>query len=317
MFPMTQDALQTALGFVVNQAYTINATVYETVYPDYDYASLVPIDSSAPEWSGGVMTFISDTNGKAEWFKGMAKDMPLAEMARDATEKAFSMAAIGYEYDLEEVGRAQFMGMPLQAGKALAARRAYEQFMYNLTITGSTVKAYGGLVNSSGITGINAPADGTGSSPYWVNKTPDLILRDINLALTGIWTGSLQTEMADTLLLPYDAMVYLAQTRIGTNLETTLLEWVQRTNVRTLTGGGPLMIRGVRGLENQAASNQGRAVAYRRDPSVVKLHLPMPHRFLGVWQDGPLNFVVPGIFRTGGVEILRPAAFRYLDLITA
>jgi hypothetical protein len=39
----------------------------------------------------------------------------------------------------------------------------------------------------------------------------------------------------------------------------------------------------------------------------------MPHRFLPVYQDGPTSFEIPGIFRTGGIEVLRPGAFRYLD----
>jgi hypothetical protein len=54
-------------------------------------------------------------------------------------------------------------------------------------------------------------------------------------------------------------------------------------------------------------------VAYKRDPRVLKLHLPMRHRFLPVWQTGPITFDVPGIFRTGGTEIRRPGAVRYFD----
>jgi hypothetical protein len=54
-------------------------------------------------------------------------------------------------------------------------------------------------------------------------------------------------------------------------------------------------------------------VAYRRNPQVLKLHVPMPHRFLPVYQDGPLNFVVPGVFRLGGLDIRRPKEVRYGD----
>jgi hypothetical protein len=54
-------------------------------------------------------------------------------------------------------------------------------------------------------------------------------------------------------------------------------------------------------------------VAYRRDPSVVKMYMPMPFRFLPVWQTGPIIFEVPGIFRLGGVDVRRPKAMRYVD----
>jgi hypothetical protein len=73
------------------------------------------------------------------------------------------------------------------------------------------------------------------------------------------------------------------------------------------------MIRGLRGLDTASASGGGRAIAYRCDPDVVKMHVPMTHRFLPVWQTGPIVFDVPGIFRLAGLEIRRPGAFRYAD----
>ena len=77
--------------------------------------------------------------------------------------------------------------------------------------------------------------------------------------------------------------------------------------------GMPLTIRAVRGLETAGAAGVNRMVAYRRNPQVLKLHVPMPHRFLPVYQDGPLNFVVPGVFRLGGLDIRRPKEVRYGD----
>lgn len=81
----------------------------------------------------------------------------------------------------------------------------------------------------------------------------------------------------------------------------------------TAETGTPLMIRGVRGLDSAGASGNGRAIAYSRDPEGVKIHIPMTHRFLPVWQTGPIVFDVPGIFRLAGLEIRRPGAFRYAD----
>ena len=54
-------------------------------------------------------------------------------------------------------------------------------------------------------------------------------------------------------------------------------------------------------------------IAYARDPEVLKMHIPMTHKFLPVWQTGPLVFDVPGIFRLAGLEIRRPGAVRYMD----
>lgn len=313
------DAQQAQFGFVVNQAYAINTQVYATKFPDLDFGRLVYVDSSAPEWVPGIITFMSSSFGKADWFSGGAKDVRKADVTLDKSEVRVHMAAVGYGYDSEEVGQAQLLGMNLGNAKAEAARRAYTEFMWNVTLTGDTTKGLLGLANQSGVTTGNAPADGTGSVTTWFDgsgnatKTPTQIIRDVNNVLTGIFTGSLTVEMADTLLLPYSTISYLGATPVSSTNSETLLSFILRTNIYTMMTGQQLTIRGVLGLDTAGASSTKRMVAYRNAQDVVKLHLPMPHRFLPVYQDGPMNFQVPGVFRTGGVEVLRTGAFRYLD----
>jgi hypothetical protein len=71
----------------------------------------------------------------------------------------------------------------------------------------------------------------------------------------------------------------------------------------------------VLGLDTAGAGSTTRMIAYKKDPAVLKMHMPMPHHFLPVWQTGPITFDIPGIFRIGGVEIRRPGAVRYVDQI--
>jgi len=313
------DAQQAQFGFVVNQAYAINAQVYENQFPDLDFGRLVFVDTSAPEWTPGIITFLSSTVGRAGWYSGAAKDVPRADATMDKSEVRVHMAAVGYGYDSEEVGQAQLLGMNLPNTKALAARRAYQEFMWNVTLTGDNAKGLNGLANQVGVTTGTAPADGTGSVTTWFDangnatKTAQQIVRDANSVLTGIFTGSLTVEMADTLLLPYSTISYLGATPMSATNSETILSFLLRTNIYTQMTGQPLTIRGVLGLDTAGAGGTKRMVAYANRQDVVKLHLPMPHRFMPVYQDGPLNFQVPGIFRTGGVEVLRTGAFRYLD----
>ena len=203
--------------------------------------------------------------------------------------------------------------------KAEAARRAYVEFMWNLSLTGDTTKGLAGLVSQTGVTIGTAPADGTGAVTTWfapdgtMTKTPQQILRDFNSVILGIFTGSLTVEMADTVLLPYSTEANLGATAMSATNSETVLSFIERNNIYTRRTGQPLLIRGELGLDTAGAGGTKRMVAYANRQDVVKLHLPMPHRFLPVYQDGPTSFEVPGIFRTGGVEVLRPAAFRYLD----
>jgi hypothetical protein len=307
------DAPQAALSFMVQQATIIEPQVYRIQYPDIQYPNLIPVDNSGNEWAKSITFFSMDRVGAANWFHHMASDVPLADVTRDKFEQGVEMAAIGYRYTLEEVGQALMIpGYNLTPERADAARRAYEEFMDNIALRGDTSKNFVGLINNPAVSSGSAIADGTGASALWSAKTADQMIRDVNGVLTGVYTASLTVEMADTILLPVDRFTLIAQARL-TNLDMTAMAWLRLNNVYTQQTGQPLTIRAVRGLETAGAGSTGRMVAYRRDPQVLKLHLPMPHRFLPVWQTGPLAFDVPGIFRTGGTEIRRPAAVRYLD----
>ncbi|TGV61112.1 DUF2184 domain-containing protein [bacterium M00.F.Ca.ET.141.01.1.1] len=309
-----QDAQQVAMSFLIRQATLIEPTVYAMRYQDIQYPTLVPVDTSAPEWIQSVTYFSMDSVGQAQWFNGNAHDVPKVELTREKFETTVSMAAIGYGYNLEELGTAQLLGMNLTPDKASTARRTAEEKIDQVAFIGDTGKGFSGLVNSSTPTATTAPADGTGSATTFVSKTPDQILRDVNGVLTGIFTGTLGSEIADTLLLPYSVLLDLSTRRIDAVNQTTILEWIMKNNIYTLTTGQPLTIRGLFGyLDTAGASGTKRMVAYRRSPEVLKFHMPMPFRFLPAWQTGPIKFDVPGIFRLGGVDIRRPKSVRYLD----
>ncbi|MDX0605225.1 DUF2184 domain-containing protein [Sinorhizobium medicae] len=311
---ITHDAQQVAMSFLIRQASLIEPTVYAMKYQDIQYPSLIPVDTSAPEWIQSVTYFSMDSVGQAQWFSGLAHDVPKVELTREKFETTVSMAAIGYGYTLEELGTAQLLGMNLTSEKASSARRIAEEKIEQVAFVGDTGKGFSGLVNSSTPTATTAPADGASSATTFASKTPDQILREINGQLTGIFTGTLGAEIADTLLLPYSVLLDLSTRRIDAVNQTTILEWIERNNIYTRTTGQPLTIRGVFGfLDTAGAGSTKRMVAYRRSPEVLKMHMPMPFRFLQPWQTGPIKFDVPGIFRLGGVDIRRPKAVRYLD----
>lgn len=315
-----------ALAFVQLQARNINTRVYETRYPDYDFARLIYVDSSGNPWAPGVMTFTSNDSGKARLLTAHSKDMPKAEVGQDSSLLTFKLAGIGYDYNIEEVNTAlAVVGGSLSDRKARAARRAYAKFLYNTTITGiPDLPGSTGLANYTGVTAIAAPNDGTGGVRTWVDaagvgtKTPAQIVRDINLGIAAIFNGTYRTELADTVMLPLAAYVYIAQTPYSLATQETILSFIQRTNLYTLQTGRPLNFvvppDGI--LDAAGTGGTGRMVVYKNDPEYVRLHLPMPHQFLPVYQDGWGHFEVPGIFRTGGVEILSTQAVRYVDGIT-
>ncbi|PBN05099.1 DUF2184 domain-containing protein [Pseudomonas aeruginosa] len=298
---------QAALGFVASQTTYIERQVNEIVYPDIQYPQLIPVDTSAPEWIKTVTYYSSDKVGKADWINGNSDDIPLASTERSKFETNVHMAGIGYGYGLEEISQAQMLGINLTADDAIAARRAYEEMVDRVALLGDSSKGFSGLFAYPGVTAGSAV---TGS---WATATADQILADVNTALTLQAQGTLFTSFSNSLLMPYSKFLLVATRKVNENGLESILTYLQKNNVYTATTGQPLMIRGLNGLDTAGAGGTARMISYRRDPSVLKMHIPMPHRFLPVYQAGPIRWEVPGIFRLGGVDIRRPAEVRYTD----
>lgn len=301
---------QAALGFVITQQSYIEPGVNMRVYPDVQYPGLVPVDTSAHPFTTSVTYFSGDMFGRADWINGNSDDIPLAGTERSKFETPVYTAGIGYGYGWEEIGRAQMFGMNLPADDAQAARRAYMEMVDRIAVTtGDTLKGFSPLINHSAITPTNVP-----NGAWMTSGTTDAdIIQDFNYGLRLSWSGTLYTSIADTVLLPNLHLDYL-NSRVLANTAQTLLSFLKANNTYTNQTGRPLMIRGVRGLETRGVSATARMVTYRRSDEVLKLHMPMPHRFLQAQPQGAgLRIVVPGVFRIGGLDIRRPAEVKYND----
>lgn len=317
------DAAQ-VFSFARQQSHVLNARVYEIEYPEMDIASLITVDTSLPEWASGIDTLVGDRTGKARWQSGAAKDIPLADANLELVELPFDMYALGYQWNIEELGKAQFQNYPLTERRARAAREGSQEFLWDNLLVGSVEKGWKGLVNSSYVTPTALPADGTNSTSAWVlndgtgNKTAAQIVRDVNILLLG--EPGPKRIVKDTLLLPDKALDYIVATPYGvTSPNKSIMQYIMENNEFTRRTGQQLTIKSLDELKDKATvgiAGGGRAVAYRNSEDNLKLWVPMPFQFLGVHQDGPLNFVVPGIARTGPVDIFRPNAISYGDAVT-
>lgn len=304
---MTQDAMQANLGFVRSQTAHVEAGVYRTRYPAIRYPGLIPVDYSAPEWIKTVDYFSMDVAGKAEWIADRAGDIPVVGTSLEKHTTAVYMAGIGYDYGLEEVNQAMMLGMDLSGEKANAARLIYERMVDRVAFTGDAEKGFEGLFDYSTVTAASATYGDWDSSV----TTEDEMLADVNAGISGVYAATNEVAMADTVLFPSTKLQKLASTRLG-DTGQTVLDFLKKANIYTAETGQPLTIRGVRGLEEAGAGTTARMVFYRNSPEVLKMHIPMRHRFLPVQIVG-LTFKIPGIFRLGGLDIRLPKEVRYVD----
>ncbi len=304
---------QSAMAFAVQQASNIETTIYEVKYPSFEFRDFVPIVTEGNEWARSTTFYSQDVAGKADWISGAANDMPYVDLNRSKYEQPFFMAGIGYQWNLEELNVARMLGSNMPDDKARGASKRAQEMLWNIAMTGDTPKAWTGLINDAGVTAGNVLANGSGSTTLWANKTADQILNDINIGISGVFTSTQEVEIADTILLPSAIYQSIASIPRATGSDMTIMNFLQKNNAYTAQTGQPLMIKGLRALATAGSGSTGRMVVYRRDKEVVRFHLPMPHRFEPVWQNGPMNWMVPGIMRTGGIEIRLPKAIRYYD----
>ena len=303
------------LAFLVDQAAHIEPEVYRTKYPDIQYHDLVPIDMSANEYASNVTHFSMDMVGRAEFINQRTSEVPTVETHGARHIVRVESIGAGYDYTLEEIGQAMMLGIALTTDKAMASRRAAEEFMDDLVLMGSEDQAWDGLLNSSLPTHSDAANNAAASSRFWNQKSGSEIIRDVNSALSGLWAESRTVELADHVLLPPRPYEYIANTPRSDDSDMSIYEWIMKHNLYTARTGNRLTIREVRGLEAASETNgNGRLIAYRKDPTVLKLHLPMPLRYFAPQVRG-FRYVVPAMLRTGGLEIRRPKAIRYLDEI--
>lgn len=305
----TTDAGKKAqLTFAIQQSAHIETELNKAEYPDIQYPNLVPVDTSASEFARSVEYQSADKFGKAEWINGNSDDIPLAGTELAKHETMVYMAGIGYGWGFEEMGQAMMANRNLPADDANAARQAYEEHVDGVALKGDAEKGFQGLINTAAVPVDAAPNGNWNDSA----TTADHIIADVNKALLGVGVSTGFTSAANTLLLSPEKMERLGSIRID-GTDKTAYEYILRNNVYTMSTGQPLTIRTVRGLNTAGAAGESRMVTYRRDPSVLKLHIPMPHRFLPVYQTGALNMVVPGVFRLGGLDVRRPLEMRYTD----
>lgn len=304
---------QVGYAFLTPQLRRIEAEVYMIKYPSFDISRFMTVDTTGDMWDVGTVVYSMDKVGQAEFLAGGAFDVPYASTNMAQNTHNFHLAGIGYEWNTQELQRAAKLGRSLSTDKAQAAVQAADRFIYGIAMTGQTPrgedeKGWTGFVNNALVPTANVAADGSGAARTFASKSADQVLRDLNEAITAVETGTNETHVANTVVLPTSVYNYIATTRVGDS-GSTILAYLQANNA----AGESLTILKSRALETAGAGSTKRMVAYDRNTQVLKFHLPGPHEFLPAFQKSSMVYEVAGIMNVGGVEVRLPNAIVYRD----
>lgn len=287
--------------FFARQLEFVQSKIYEFEYPELKAYQYIPINYNIPAGAEYVTATGFQSVGRARIINSYADDLPEAGVL--GTQLTNPVVSIGtsYRYSHQEIRAAQFANLALPTRLAEAARRANDQKVNDLAISGSNtdgVQMYG-LTNNPNVPTVTVPADGTGGNTEWSFKSAEQILRDMNLVVNQIVVNSNGVERPNTLLLPLAQYTLVASTPRSPNSDMTILQYFLLNNpfITVVDWLPQLAGAGVGGVDVM--------IAYERNENKLAMQIPLPFTQYAP-QERNLEFVIPCESRFGGVVIYYP-----------
>jgi hypothetical protein len=241
--------------------------------------------------------------GRAERRGPGAEDAPLVNVKYEEKSQKFQEYMDGFHYSTDEIAAAAAEGRPLDRDRAFAAREVLAAKLDDVLSLGDTQAGLVGFLNLSGTTTYNIPADGTGSSPLWVNKSADQILRDLNQVKAAVRTGTSEVEAVKRILLPPAADELISNTARSATSDTTIKEFFLKNNPG-------MEIMSWDRLTTAGPSSGGLILAYDPNPLKVGALLPVAFEQSEPERDG-FQWKVVCRNKTGGVITKFPKSVCY------
>lgn len=287
--------------FFERQLELIKSRTYDIKYPELKAAMFVPVSTEAPSGSVQVTYRQYDRVGRAKIIKPGATDIPRVDVFGKEFTRPVRWGGAAYGWNIVEIRQARLTGIPLDARKASAARRACEELVDEVCALGSPDDGiqYGFL--NHGSVEITTPDTGN-----WATATSEEIIADVQKVWTAMTAQTKGIEKPNTIALPDAQHAILATKPRSDNSDTTVLRFLL-ANFPGLTAIEPWYR-----CAGAGAGPSDRLVLYNRSPEALQQEIPNPFEQLPVFQRGS-NFEVETLIATAGMEFYYPKSCRYMD----
>lgn len=302
------------LAFYISQLASLESRIYEAKYAAINYAELIPVHTELPEWadSWDYISYDAVTIGK--FIGSSADDLPNVALSANKSSVPIGYAGNMYDYSLDELRKSQQLRIPLDTTKARAAFRGAQEHTQRVAYFGDAARGMTGLFNNPNLALSN-------STLNWFDPatTGDQIVADLNQILVDGYINSATVHVFDTIVMDARRFSLIANKRMGTITDRTILEYFKMNNQYTALTGRPLEIysRLQLSAEQLAAAgvsngNKDRIVAYERNDENLGMQVPIPWRSLApqMWN---LSVRVPCEYKISGVEFRYPFSGAYRD----
>jgi hypothetical protein len=297
--------------YVAKQLEHVTSEVTRTEHTPLLSASFVPyvwdIPEGAQTWTYRHWTDVAPPRAKV--IHDYANDF--GDVSMFVEEKSFKLVSYGqgYGYSVDDLRAAAFAKVPLDSELGRICRDTIARSIDDFAAFGDPDTGVTGFINNSAIPSV-APAVGTWDS----STTPADLIKDLNKLALAVKLQSKGLYDVDTLALPLSVMTLLVQPYSELNGKSVLATWLEsQTRIKNVDFWHLLDTNA--GVTAEGTS-KALAIAYRRDPSVVKMRGRTPFEQFPAQLKG-MKYFIPARCSVGGVVVFLPLAMAKMDLLAS
>lgn len=293
--------------FFQRQLEVIESATYDVLYPDLEARECF-INNTLGGAGAQVLTYRSyDRIGKAQVINARATDLPKSDIS--GKEYSIKVKSVGtaYDYDMDEIASSQMSGMPLEARKAMAARRGYEEYINSTSWYGDEEASLPGFYSDANQIRKQSVAAGASTKTTWKDKTPDEIIADLNQACSEMYAGTKKIHKPDFIWMPVALWNHIRSTPRSAVSDTTILNYFLQNNIFITSADA---VKPLNALDGAIAEGDHFVIGTMKTPEgqeTVRIREPLPLQFLPVQLHG-LVYEVPGRGRFAGCQVTYPRA---------
>lgn len=311
--------------FFQRQLEYVQAQSFDVLYPDLMGRECFALNTEGGEGINLITYRSYDKRGETAIIAGKATDLPRGDIS--GQEYSIPVRTLGnaFGYSRQELASAKLTGMPLEARKAEATRRSYEEKVNQIIFFGSAENGlhglFGGPVGAPALTisktAVDAAVGGGFATEWGVDKTPDEVIADLTSACVKVYSDTKKIFRPNKILISVEKKQYLMNTPRSLQSDVSIMDWFIANNMFIKSSDDFKDINEVAGIYDAAggafdptgAKAEGFTV-YADAADNARVREPFPYIHLPVQYKG-LEFEVNCYGRFAGVEMIRPDAFAH------
>lgn len=262
----------------------VDAAFFDVEHPEHDWYKVVTEDMVVSSINPGATSYaarIRDRQGTAAFVgKNENNNIPKVGQSIGAIEIPLAASAVGATLNNEDARQYQFgFNSNLAQDLGETMRQACDNLIEQTTFFGDPSVGFRGFLNYTGITVTNAVA-GAGGNTEWSTKTAQECIKDVNDALTKVWTDSKGLFLPNVVFLPMAQYALLANMPFELTSGvafSSALTYLKTNNLYSNRRGGELEIVPLRYLAGAGVGQTDRMVVQDRSKKNQGMPFPLPY----------------------------------------